>query len=275
MAAVGSYLFARSSGGRWLVRMEDLDTPRLVPGSAEEILRTLERYSLEWDGEVVRQSDRLALYEDALDSLRRQGRVYPCACSRAELARASSAPSEPDPIEHAAPVYPGTCRSGAAPGRRPRATRFRVEAGEVRFEDAVFGSFVEESSTAVGDFVVQRADGPFAYQLAVVVDDAEQGITQVVRGADLLGSTARQILLQRALGLPKPAYAHLPLVRNQEGRKLGKSDGALALETLSEEEIGRSLRHALEILGQTPVSGSAREILAEARIHFRPEAIPI
>ncbi|HEX7190960.1 MAG TPA: tRNA glutamyl-Q(34) synthetase GluQRS [Thermoanaerobaculia bacterium] len=224
VAAVGSWLFARYAGGRWLVRMEDLDTPRVVPGSADEILRALERYALTWDGEVVYQSQRIPLYEAALNELRSRNRLFDCACSRADLLRAASAPAGEEAI------YTGTCRNGIAGGRAPRAVRFR-------------------GNDAVDDFVVKRADGVFAYQLAVVVDDAAQGVTQVVRGADLLSSMPRQIALQQALGHPTPEYIHLPLVLGPDGKKLGKRDGALPLPSLDDHRVTETLRDALRFLG--------------------------
>ena len=254
VAAVGSWLFARAAGGRWLVRIEDLDTARVVPGSEQEILAALEKYGLEWDGEVVRQSERTALYDAALARLP----VYDCACSRAEIERAASAPVG------AEAVYPGTCRDGLPPGRTPRAIRFRGNDDLIAFDDAIAGR-VEDR---VDDFIVKRADGPYAYQLAVVVDDADQGVTQVVRGGDLLASTARQIALQRALGLPEPAYAHLPLIIGQDGTKLGKRDGSLPLPTLDSARIRASLSAALRILGID--AGS----LDEALPHFDPKRIP-
>lgn len=223
MAAVGSWLFARAKGGRWLVRMEDLDAPRVVAGADREILDALRRCGLEWDGEVVYQSRRVGHYENALRVLRKKGLVFDCACSRTELQRAASAPAASDPTER---IYPGTCRNGLPPGRFARAIRFRVPDEVIAFEDAVEGRVQENVARETGDFVVKRADGVFAYQLAVVVDDALQGVTDVVRGADLLTSTARQIALQRALGYPTPSYAHLPLVRSPDGSKIGKRDGA-------------------------------------------------
>jgi glutamyl-Q tRNA(Asp) synthetase len=277
VAAVGSWLFARAKGGRWLVRMEDLDTPRVVPGAADDILRTLERFGLTWDGEVVFQSRNLALYETALEDLLRERMCFACACSRADLARAASAPArsdEGDSADRAAALYPGTCRAGLPPGKAARAYRFRVSPGLFTFKDLLFGSLSEDVESAVGDFVVRRADGPYAYQLAVVVDDAAQGVTEVVRGADLLDSTARQIALQRALGLPTPSYAHLPLVLGPDGKKLGKRDGALPLETLDETRIRDALAFALSVLGQEPVEGSPREMLETARRRFDPSRIP-
>ena len=259
VAAVGSWLFARRAGGRWLVRMEDIDTPRVIPGSAEEILAALERYGLEWDGEVVWQSKRTRLYEHALEELREKNLVFDCACSRADLQRAASAPLGREP------VYPGTCRHGLPPGKTPRAIRFRAPDEIIGFEDLLAGHVEENVAEATGDFVVRRADGLFAYQLAVVVDDAEQGVTQVVRGADLLTSTPRQIALQRALGLPTPQYAHLPLIVNPDGSKLGKRDGALPLPALDAARVRETLALALRHLGIDVTQDEPRRMLAEAR----------
>jgi glutamyl-Q tRNA(Asp) synthetase len=272
VAAVGSWLFARSAGGEWLVRMEDLDGPRVVPGAADEILRALERYGLAWDGEVAVQSRRTALYEEALARLRAGGLAYDCGCTRAEVARSAAAPDASDPAEGA--VYAGTCRGGLAPGRAARAVRFRVAEGTIAFEDRVRGRVEEEVARAVGDFVVKRADGPFAYQLAVVVDDGAQGVTEVVRGGDLLSSTARQVALQRALGLPTPAYAHLPLVLGPDGKKLGKRDGALPLETLDGRRVAETLALALRLLGQEVAGEKPGEMLAAAARTFDAARVP-
>ncbi len=258
VAAVGSWLFARRAGGRWLVRMEDLDNPRVVPGSADEILRALERYGLTWDGDVVYQSRRIALYDDALATLRAKSLVYDCACSRADLQRAASAPVGREP------VYPGTCRLGLPPGRAARAVRFRAPKTIIAFDDMVLGHIEEDVFETTGDFVVRRADGVYAYQLAVVVDDAAQGITQVVRGADLLPSTARQIALQQALDLPTPSYAHLPLVVHADGSKLGKRDGALPLPSLDERRVAETLAFALRFLGVEVVPDTPERMLSEA-----------
>jgi len=275
VAAVGSWLFARNEGGRWLVRVEDIDTPRVIPGSESEILAALARYGLERDGEIVRQSERTALYDDALQRLRERGQVFDCSCSRAELQRAASAPAASDPQEADGPVYPGTCREGLPPGRAARAVRFRVPEGIVAFDDLVHGTVEEDVALRTGDFVVKRADGLFAYQLAVVVDDAEQGVTQVVRGGDLLGSTARQIALQRALGVATPSYAHLPLVTTRDGAKLGKRDGALPLPSLDTGRVGATLSLALSILGVEDVDPrDPRQMLDEALTRFQPAAIP-
>ncbi len=260
VAAVGSCLYAKRVGGRWLVRMEDIDTPRVIPGSAEEILSALERYGLESDGEIVWQSRRTKLYEEALATLRARGLVYDCACSRADLQRAASAPLGREP------VYPGTCRDGLAPGRVARAIRFRAPDEVIGFDDPLRGRVEENVAESTGDFVVRRADGLFAYQLAVVVDDAEQGVTQVVRGADLLTSTPRQIALQRALDFPTPEYAHLPLVTNADGSKLGKRDGALPLPSLDEQRIAETLALALRHLGIDAAPGPARNML-QAALH--------
>lgn len=258
VAAVGSWLYARAQNGRWLVRIEDIDTPRVVPGSADEILDALRRYALEWDGEIVWQSRRTHLYELALHELREKQLVYDCACSRAELQRAASAPLGQEP------VYPGTCRRGIAEGRVARAIRFRVPNEIIAFDDLVVGRVEEHVGERSGDFVVRRADGLFAYQLAVVVDDGEQGVTQVVRGADLLASTARQIALQRALGLPRPVYAHLPLVVNEDGSKLGKRDGALPLPALDAARVRETLAIALRHLGFTMEIDTPKNMLEEA-----------
>jgi len=268
VAALGSFCEARSRGGRWLLRMEDVDAPRCVSGAAEGILRTLERFGLTWDGEVVWQSRRLGAYREALTRLEAGGWVYGCGCTRREIADSALAPD-------GARIYPGTCRTGLPEGRLARAWRLRVPAGEVCFEDAVQGSVVEDVSRAVGDFVLLRADGLFAYQLAVVVDDAAAGVTHVVRGADLLDSTARQIVLQDCLGLRRPGYAHLPVVVNEAGEKLSKQTLARAVD---EGDPGRVLFAALAFLGQNPppelAGAPASEMLAWAVTHWRLERVP-
>jgi glutamyl-Q tRNA(Asp) synthetase len=268
VAAAGSWLFARQAGGKWLVRMEDLDTPRVVAGSADEILHALERYGLTWDGDVVYQSQRTAFYDEALVTLRANNVVFDCGCSRADLPRAASAPLGREP------VYPGTCREGLPPGRVPRAIRFRAPHGLITFDDVVAGHVEEDVAVDTGDFVVRRADGVYAYQLAVVVDDAAQSVTQVVRGADLLPSTARQIAMQRALGLPTPRYAHLPLIVNAAGTKLGKRDGALPLPSLDEKRVAETLAFALRALGVADVAhDTPQRMLAEGLTRFDPAMI--
>ncbi len=233
VAALASWLDARAHGGRWLVRMEDLDTPRNVAGAAEAILAQLDRCGLRADAPAVFQSRRLALYEAALRRLQAKGRAYPCACSRRDLALAAAAPTGgSDALGEA--VYPGTCRDGLH-GKAARSVRLRVEAGDgsgeakIAWTDRRLGPQHQDVARAVGDFVLKRADGVFAYQLAVVVDDGAQGVSDVVRGEDLVDSTARQILLQRLLGLPTPRYLHTPLVRTADGAKLSKQTGAMPL----------------------------------------------
>lgn len=211
LAAVGSYLDARHHGGRWLVRMEDLDTPRVVPGSADRILRTLDGFGLQWDGAVIYQSQRNDVYVAALDQLQTAGLTFECSCSRRELAGSDDS------------GYPGTCRAGPTRPGVPTATRFRMPPEVVVFFDDAIQGRCSFRAPELGDIVIRRKDGIIAYQLAVIVDDAGQHITNVVRGADLLPSTAWQILLQGALSLPRPAYAHLPLVVEQTQEKLGKS----------------------------------------------------
>jgi glutamyl-Q tRNA(Asp) synthetase len=251
--------------------MEDLDAARVVPGAADEIVRALERYGLLWDGAILFQSRRTEAYAGALDRLRTAGRAFECACTRSEVTRAASAPSPGDGAEGA--VYPGTCRNGTG-GRRARAWRFRVEPGTVLFADRIHGEMTEDVERRVGDFVLKRADGPYAYQLAVVVDDEAQGVTTIVRGADLLGSSARQIQLRQALGFAQRSHAHLPLIVGPDGRNLGKRDGALPLERLDEEVIRETLRRALGALGQPVPDGSPAEILEQARGAFDPGRIP-
>ena len=229
LAATGSYLHARAMGGQWLVRMEDVDTERNVPGADSEILRALEAFGFEWDGPVLRQTARLEAYLSALDALRARGVAYPCACSRSEIERAALAAGAPRAVDGGW-VYPGRCRDGLAAGQAPRAWRFRVPATAIGFDDLLQGHVQQVLATDVGDFVLKRADGPFAYQLAVVVDDAYQGVTHVVRGVDLLDSTPRQMALQQGMGLPTPIYAHLPVVVNADGAKLSKQTRAPALD---------------------------------------------
>ncbi|MEO8311566.1 MAG: tRNA glutamyl-Q(34) synthetase GluQRS [Caldimonas sp.] len=250
VAALASWLDARAHDGQWRVRMEDLDATRNVPGAAEAIVAQLAACGLRPDGPVVRQSQRIDLYEAALRRLAAQGRAYPCACSRRDLALAAAAPAGPSdaPLEA---IYPGTCRNGLH-GKAARSMRLRVEAvagnGEAKVDwlDRRLGPQHQDVARAVGDFVLKRADGVFAYQLGVVVDDAEQGVSDVVRGEDLADSTARQILLQRLLGLPTPRYLHAPLVRTTDGAKLSKQTGAAPLAI--DDPLG-ALRDAGAVLG--------------------------
>lgn len=233
VAALASWLDARAHGGAWLVRMEDVDTPRCVPGAGEKILQQLEAVGLVSDEPVVWQSQRDLLYQQALNRLVAQGSAYPCACSRKEIEAALQAQGITRERHHSA-VYPGTCRPdrGGLRGKPSRAWRFAVESSRshVQWTDLRLGPQTQNVATEVGDFVLKRADGLWAYQLAVVVDDAAQGITHVVRGEDLADNTARQILLQQALGLATPAYLHTPLVLGDNGEKLSKQNGAQALD---------------------------------------------
>ncbi|MCB1874487.1 MAG: tRNA glutamyl-Q(34) synthetase GluQRS [Chromatiales bacterium] len=261
VAALASWLQARQAGGRWLLRMEDLDPPREIPGAADDILRTLEVYGLHWDGAVVYQSQRNELYQAALDRLLDAGLAYRCGCSRKEVRALGRFGI--DGI-----VYPGTCRSGLPAGKSPRAYRLRVEPGEIHFSDAIQGTIIQNVAQDIGDFVLKRADGFWAYQLAVVVDDAEQGVTEVVRGADLLDSTGRQIHLQRSMGMPTPGYAHLPIALNELGQKLSKQTHAPAL---ARNRILPTLRIAWRFLGQEGVPGdllATEDFLAWAATHW-------
>jgi glutamyl-Q tRNA(Asp) synthetase len=226
VAAMASFLDARAHGGQWLVRIEDIDEARTVAGSAESILHSLRAFGMQWDGEVVWQSRRKALYQSEFERLGTH--VYPCGCTRREIAD-----SRIGIAADGAAVYPGTCRNGLAPGKAARAYRLRIPddaSACITFEDRWVGQVTQDLATEVGDFVLKRADGFWAYQLAVVVDDAHQDVTHIVRGADLLDSTPRQIYLQRLLGYRTPRYMHVPVVTNAIGEKLSKQTGARALD---------------------------------------------
>ena len=257
VAALASWLDARAARGRWLVRIEDLDRPRSQSGAAAEILRALERFGLYWDGEVLYQSRREALYAAALERL--AGKTYWCGCSRRELADSSLGLAA-----DGAPIYLGTCRNRPPARASRRALRVRTTAQEIGFSDRVQGAQAQRLERDIGDFVLYRADGLFAYQLAVVVDDAEQGVTDVVRGADLLDSTPRQIYLQRLLGLATPRYLHVPVLVNARGEKLSKQTGAAALAFHE-----RAIRKALRFLGQRET-----DRLDEAVRNWDPRLIP-
>jgi glutamyl-Q tRNA(Asp) synthetase len=245
VAAVASYLDARHAGGAWLVRIEDLDPPREMPGAADSIIETLDAFGFEWNESILRQSTRTAAYRDALDDLLRRNMAFPCSCSRTELQAAQDPDRPPSDELH----YPGWCRNGVRAPERPVAIRFRVDPATIAFDDLIQGPQACDVSADVGDFVIRRRDGLFAYQLAVVVDDAAQGITRVVRGTDLLGSTARQILLQRALGFATPEYAHMPVVTDANGVKLSKSTGAAQIDP---RRPSHELWRALRFLQQAP-----------------------
>jgi glutamyl-Q tRNA(Asp) synthetase len=262
LAAVGSYLDARTHGARWLVRIEDLDTPRVVPGCAAEMLRTLEAFGFEWDGDVLFQSTRGAAYSQALATLSAAHRTFACSCSRKDLAD----------NEDESGGYPGTCRSGPTKSG-PTAMRFRVGDRSVHFEDLFLGSQHFDLSVC-SDVIVQRRDGVASYQLAVVVDDAFQGVTRVVRGADLLTSTPWQIELQEALGLPRPIYGHLPLVLEADGGKLSKSRHAVPIDPSA---APAQLTSALTYLSQRPpldlADSSIKDVWNWAVAHWNPQAL--
>ena len=259
VAAVGSYLQARHAAGRWLIRVEDIDPPREIPGSSASILCDLERLEMESDGPVLYQSNRTGAYADAIDNLLLQRKAYWCACSRKDLP--------------ASGIYPGTCRNGLAQGKAPRAVRLRVDSSKIKFTDLVQGEMEESLKETVGDFIIQRADGLPAYQLAVVIDDAFQGITEVVRGCDLLDSTARQIYLQACLSLPTPSYAHLPLAMHSDGKKLGKRFGS---DPVASHSAAAAISLALRFLGQSPPPGMGLEDLWPWAIeHWRTDSIPV
>jgi glutamyl-Q tRNA(Asp) synthetase len=267
VAALGSALEAHRQQGQWLLRIEDIDTPRTEPGAADSIVRTLERFGFAWDGEIMWQRHRTDAYAAALARLKAGGHVFPCGCTRREMADSGFA-------RDGSRRYPGTCRHGLPPGRAARAWRVKAE-GTITFVDAVQGPRSEDLARDVGDYVVRRADGVFAYQLAVVVDDFEQGVTHVVRGADLLGSTARQIHLQNLLGWPRPAYAHLPVATNAAGEKLSKQTLARAVDA---DSPARALVAALAFLGQNPpielAAAPVGELWTWAREQWRLENVP-
>jgi glutamyl-Q tRNA(Asp) synthetase len=264
LAAAGSYLDARAHGGRWYVRMEDLDPPREVPGAAAGILHTLEAFGFEWDGDVIYQGRRHAAYEAAVDELLATGAAFRCACSRREIA--DSAVRGLD-----GPIYPGTCRNGVAADRDAGAVRLRVPDETLEFDDLLRGPVHQNMARDVGDFIIRRADGCYAYQLAVVLDDAWQGVTHVVRGADLILSTPRQLLLQRVLRLPTPVYMHLPVALNARGEKLSKQTHAAPIDNDAAPQL---LWDVLQSLRQNPprslAGTSTAELLAWAVAHWQP-----
>ncbi|MFL6610319.1 MAG: tRNA glutamyl-Q(34) synthetase GluQRS [Pseudomonas sp.] len=261
VAALASYLDARAVDGRWLLRMEDLDPPREEPGAQAAILKALESYGFEWDGEMVRQSDRHEAYQQVIDRLFSQGLAYACTCSRKQL----------EPYQG---IYPGLCRN-AGHNAEDAAIRLRVPELEYHFVDRVQGEFRQHLGREAGDFVIRRRDGLYAYQLAVVLDDAWQGVTDIVRGADLLDSTPRQLYLQELLGLPQPRYLHVPLITQPDGHKLGKSYRS---PPLTADQATPLLLRALRALGQQPapelVDASPRELLAWGIRHWDAGQIP-
>lgn len=272
LAALASYLEAKTQGGLWLVRMEDLDKPREVAGAANHILNTLEKFGLEWDGEVVYQSQRSELYQEALNQIKAKSLIYQCSCSRKEIADSYNQ----RPAQHGIDglIYPGTCRDKSSTFK-PYAERIKVKDQNISFNDAIQGKIDQNLANQIGDFVLKRADGLFAYQLAVVVDDYLQGVTHVVRGADLLDSTPRQIYLQQVLGYSTPKYAHIPVASNQAGEKLSKQTLATPIDANNAPNL---LINALDFLGQTPPQDlsnyKAQEILAWAMQHWALDKIP-
>ncbi|WBG65474.1 tRNA glutamyl-Q(34) synthetase GluQRS [Pseudomonas citronellolis] len=262
VAAVASYLDARAAGGRWLVRMEDLDPPREMPGAQAAILQTLERYGFEWDGPVERQSERSEAYAAVVQQWLRSGLAYACTCSRKQL-------------EGSGGIYPGTCRNAGHDWHGEVAIRIRVPELEYAFVDRVQGEFRQHLGREVGDFVIRRRDGLYAYQLAVVLDDAWQGVTDIVRGADLLDNTPRQLYLQELLGVAHPRYLHVPLIVQPDGHKLGKSYRS---PPLAAEQAAPLLLRALKALGQAApaelAGATPAEVLAWGVAHWDAARIP-
>ncbi len=240
VAALASYMEARNAKGKWLLRLEDLDAPREQPGAADQILHALDRFGFEWDGPLLRQSARIERYAAAIEDLARRGFAYGCGCTRKEQEDSALA------IDGSR-IYPGTCRHGIGPDKSARSVRLRTHAAPIGFVDRIQGRIEQRVEKEVGDFVLLRADGIYAYQLAVVLDDLDQGVTDVVRGADLLDSTARQIHLQRILGVAAPGYAHVPVALNDAGEKLSKQSGARPLDLTDPR---RELARARRFLGQ-------------------------
>ena len=271
LTALASYADAKAHGGRWLVRMEDLDPPRETAGAADDILRTLEAFGFEWDGETVYQSRRYGLYEEALGRLKEKGLVYPCYCSRKDWQAAAEMGADGF-------VYNGRCgRAGFKPSENDAAKtpawRLRVPDGVIGFDDGIVGHYAQNPARDIGDFVLLRADGFWAYQLAVVADDAEQGVTHIVRGQDLLVSTPRQIWLQRCLGADTPHYAHLPLLVNKQGQKWSKQTLAPALDLNRRELLLRQVMAYLN-LPAAPEVERPSELLAWAVKHWNINNVP-
>lgn len=269
VAAVASYCDAKVNHGKWLLRIEDLDKPREIAGTADTILRQLEAFGFEWDGEIIYQSQRHAFYTEAFQQLNAQHLLYPCTCTRKEIADSSQQWG----IEGV--IYPKTCLIHALKPLAPSAWRIKTNATPIQFEDAIQGTLSQQLNEAVGDFILKRADGLFAYQLAVVVDDAAQGITHIVRGADLLASTPRQIYLQQLLQLNTPHYAHLPLACNAAGEKLSKQTLA---KSIVASQANQRLFEALSFLGQHPPDELKNATMADlwhwAMTYWQLENVP-
>jgi len=255
LAATASFLDARAHGGRWLVRMEDVDRSREVPGAAAGILQTLEAFGFEWDGEVVRQSERSEYYTAAIEKLRARGLTFECSCSRRDLAGHER--------------YPGYCRGGPRNMHAATATRLRIEPRPVTFSDRIQGNQTQDVASVAGDVILRRRDGFFAYLLAVVIDDAAQGVTHVVRGADLLDDTPRQIYLQQSLALPTPQYAHVPVLLEADGSKLAKSARSVSLRESSPQVQLIRVLQILELAPPDLLEGAPiRQLWAWAQAHW-------
>lgn len=267
LTALASWLQARQAGGAWLLRIDDLDSERCRPEHADTILRQLEAHGLLWDEPPRVQSRHVAAYEAAFERLQQQGQLYPCACTRAQLAKDSLPGID-------GPVYAGTCRDRAMISGRP-SWRLRAGSGQLHLDDPWQGGLRRDLAADIGDFVVRRADGQIGYQLACVVDEAAQGISEVVRGADLIGSSFRQLQLQTLLGLPSPAYRHLPVLAGPDGRKLSKQNHARPIDAA---HAAANLRYCLELLGQAPPqelgSSGVEHVLRWAVRHWNPAAVP-
>ncbi len=263
VAAVGSYLQAKKNNGKWLMRMEDVDITRKVAGADTDILNTLESFGFEWDGDVVYQSEQTRYYQQALEKLIEQSQIFPCLCSRKQLA------------ESGGDIYPGTCRQRKLPEAADHALRLLAKEITIDFHDSIMGRQSQNMAQQCGDFIIRRRDGLFAYQLAVVVDDARQNITEIVRGADLLDSTARQIFLQQQLDYPTPDYCHLPLVIDANGKKISKSEGAAKIDIKNKEKL---ICQVLEFLGQDQPAdlsdSNINDIWQWAIDNWAPDRIP-
>jgi len=268
VAAMGSYLDARSHNGDWLLRMEDIDPPREKPGAADSILAALELFGLEWDGPVLYQSSRIDDYQEAASSLMTNGVSYPCSCSRREIDELGTPGLQ-------GTIYPGTCRNGCDTTRDAKAIRVRTNSVKIAFTDLVQGEFKQNLEQDVGDFIIRRADGLYAYQLAVVIDDAFQGITRIVRGSDLLFSTSRQVYLQQLLNMPLVEYIHLPLVMGKDGKKLSKQSSSWPVDR---DNPLQTLLRAARFLGQIPngeIPANLTEFWEWAISNWNRETIPV
>jgi len=258
VSAVGSYLEAKAAGGTWLLRIEDLDPPREVAGSAARIIHDLHNLGMRPDGQILYQSGRFDVYQDYVNQLMEDGFAYPCACTRKDLPPSG--------------IYPGTCRNGIRGGKTARAVRFRVNEKTCKFFDQVQGEMTGSPADSIGDFIIHRADGLYAYQLAVVIDDDFQGVTQVVRGADLLDSTCRQMCLQEALGFNSPDYMHLPLAISADGKKLSKR---IQADPVKHQDPAFAVKTALMFLGQQPPENLGLGPLWDwAKVNWNSDLIP-